>query len=70
MYIDALAYRIVTKAGDARSYCILSSIHAWVIKTVDIRTHLDVSEEALMLKKVALDWLAIHLPEDSKSLNP
>ena len=46
------------------------SIHAWVIKTVDIRTHLDVSEEALMLKKVALDWLAIHLPEDSKSLNP
>lgn len=29
-----------------------------------ILTHLEVSEEALMLKKVDLDWLAIHLPEN------
>lgn len=26
-------------------------------------THLDVSDDALMLKKVDFDWLAIHLPE-------
>ena len=26
-------------------------------------THFDVRDEALILKKVAFDWLAIHLPE-------
>ena len=30
-----------------------------------ILTHFDVRDDALMLKKVALDWLAMHLPESN-----
>jgi len=35
----------------------------------EILTHLDVSEDALMLKNVDRDWLAIHLPTNNYLLS-